>query len=79
MATNDDFWLLLHDMANAVNSDHAPLSEKAATLAGYFVLYPPTARKQIADEFRLVLGVLTELDPLLLVGRVANGHPVARS
>ena len=79
MATNDDFWLLIHDMANAVNSDHAPLSEKATTLAGYFSLYPPSARKQIAEEFRLVLGVLMELDPMMLVGRIASGNGATRN
>lgn len=51
MATSDDFWLLIHDMANAVNSDHAPLSKKAMTLAGYSSLYSPSARNQIAEEF----------------------------
>ena len=37
-----------------------------ATLAEYFALYPPVARKQLAAEFRLVLGVLSELEPRVL-------------
>jgi hypothetical protein len=61
MATDDDFWLLVHDLAAAVNSDDQPWKGKAATLARYFSLYPPVARKQLREEFRQVLGVLSEL------------------
>ena len=67
MATDDDFWLLLHDMANAVNHDHVLVSDKATTLAGYFKLYPPVARRQLTEEFKLVLGVLSELEAKVLV------------
>ena len=39
MATDDDFWLLLHDMAMGVDSDYEPWAGKADTLAEYFKKY----------------------------------------
>ena len=66
MATDDDFWLLVHDLAAAVNSDAQPWKGKAETLSGYFDLYPPAARQQLREEFRRVLGILTELRESIL-------------
>jgi hypothetical protein len=73
MKTSDDFWLLVHDMAAAVNSDYQPWKDKAATLASYYALYPPVARKQLLEEYRLVLGVLSELEPIIL----SDGRPTS--
>ena len=62
MATDDDFWLSIHAMANSVNHDQQPVSGKGTTLAGYLLLYPPEARKQLREDFQLVLSVLLDLD-----------------
>ena len=78
MATDDDFWLLMHDMANAVNSDHSPMADKAKVLAKYYAMYPPAARTQFADGFRLVLGVLQELDKLVVADMVAQANKQAK-
>jgi hypothetical protein len=72
LATDDDFWLLMHDMANAVNSDHSPMADKATVLAKYYAMYPPAARAHLADGFRLVLGVLQELDKHVVADMVAQ-------
>jgi|GEM_PF-6522324 len=76
MATDDDFWLLVHDLAAAVNSDDQPWKGKASTLAGYFSLYPPIARKQLCEEFRQVLGILSELREEIL-DAPPHGGPAA--
>ncbi len=65
MTTNDDFWLMLHDMYGAVNSDGLPVEGKAEVLAGYFELYPPVARKQILGEFQLVARIMADMGPLV--------------
>ena len=65
MTTNDDFWLMLHDMYCAVNSDGLPVEGKAGVLAGYFKLYPPVARKQILHEFQLVARIMSDMGPLV--------------
>ena len=65
MTTHDDFWLMLHDMYCAVNSDGLPVEGKAEVLAGYFELYPPAARKQILAEFQLVARIMSDMGPLV--------------
>jgi len=58
MNTNQTFWLLLHDIAAAINSDGATCKDQAEILAGYLYLYPPASRGQLIKEFSFVLAVL---------------------
>ena len=64
MRSNDDFWLVLHDLANAIQSGEEA-ADKASSLAGVFWRYPAATRMQIAKDFALVLNVMKQVEPHL--------------
>jgi hypothetical protein len=65
MAARDDFWLQVHDLSLLVEPFASDLAPRIAQLSAEWQSYPPPAREQLAEEFRLLLSTLQALDKQL--------------
>ena len=59
--SQDDFWLQVHDLSLMLECADSELPSRIEKLAVDFAQYPPIARRQLGEEFRLVAATFRKL------------------
>ena len=65
MVSPNEFWLNLHRLHVAYESEGATIKERAANICRQFEQMPPVAQQEVLDELRRLAIHLPQLYPLM--------------
>lgn len=65
MGANSDFWLLVHNLAEAIREEGRTHQARLEALSDSFDALPPVTRRELIQEFRFVVAELNALDPVM--------------
>jgi hypothetical protein len=65
MGANTDFWLLVHNLAEAIREEGRSRQARLDAMADSFDALPPVTRRELSQGFRFVLTELNALEPIM--------------
>jgi hypothetical protein len=78
MKTPNEFWLNLHRLAEAYDSEGLTPDERAESILNQFRAMPPIAQRQVLSDMVRLVANLPDLYPLVvLAGNEKQQQPVA--
>jgi hypothetical protein len=75
MGTQTDFWLLLHNLAEATREEGRESAARQAHLEESFGAMPEATRREISRDFRLVLAELSNFESAWLRLSLTRSSP----
>jgi hypothetical protein len=73
MGANSDFWLLVHNLAEAIRQEGRSRQARLDALSDSFDALPPVTRRELSQEFRFIVTELHALEPIM--SAKASDHP----